>query len=233
MAGNPVVVTHIAAVRGRGPAGAARPWALRTGLALAVLSNTLGRRLLQTWYQRVVFSTMGTPHDAGMHLDDFGTVWVPLTATNLPAAMLASGSIPLVLEAVADPPGAPPGRYWDGGVVDYHPDPARFDGDGLVLYPHFFDHVIPGWFDKPLRWRRTKATALDHVVMLAPSEPFIRSLPGGKIPDRTDFARYDTEGRFDLWWQVVRRAEALGEELLELMHGPDPLAGVGTFGERR
>jgi len=66
-----------------------------------------------------------------------------------------------------------------------------------------------------------------------PTEQFVRSLPGGKIPDRTDFARYATEERFEIWWEVVRRAEALAEELAELIGGSDPLAGVQTFGERR
>ncbi len=228
---HPTVATNIAAVRGRGPAGAAHHWILRAGLGAAVVSNTLSRRLLATWFQRVVFSTGAGPADAGWDLDDFGTVTVPLTRIVLPTALLASGSIPLVLDPVVDPPGAPPGRYWDGGVIDYHHDLTRYHGDGLVLYPHFFAHVVPGWFDKPLRWRWARPATLDRVVMLVPSEAFVRSLPGGRVPDRTDFERYETEQRFATWWDVVRRCEALAEEMQELLASPDPVASVESFGE--
>lgn len=65
-------------------------------------------------------------------------------------ALLASGSIPLVLDAVTDIAGAPPGRYWDGGLVDYHLHlPYQREPD-LVLYPHFADHIVPGWLDKAM-----------------------------------------------------------------------------------
>ncbi len=35
-------------------------------------------------------------------------------------ALQASCSIPFVLQAVHDIPGAPRGAYWDGGITDYH-----------------------------------------------------------------------------------------------------------------
>jgi len=226
---HPTVVTHVGAARGRGPAGAGGPWMQRAGLAGAAISNAISRRLLGAWFQRVVFSTDGRLEDAGLHLPGFSTVTVPLTVDNLPAALLASGSIPLVLEPVEDPPGAPPGRYVDGGIVDYHPDPGRYRGDGLILYPHFFDHLTPGWFDKPFRWRRIPASALDRTVLITPSDEFVRSLPGGRVTDRGDFTRYDTETRFATWWKVVGMADDAAADLAGLLHGNDALDGLESF----
>ena len=154
---------------------------------------------------------------------------MPLTTANLPEALLASGSIPQVLEPVVDPPGAPHGRYLDGGIIDYHHDPGRYRGDGLILYPHFFDHLVPGWFDKPFRWRHVPASALDHTVLITPSEAFVRSLPAARIPDRSDFRRYDTADRFETWWKVVGMADAAAADLAGLLRGNDPLDGVESF----
>jgi hypothetical protein len=43
-----------------------------------------------------------------------------LSEANFNAALQASCSIPFVLQAIHDIPGAPPGAYWDGGITDYH-----------------------------------------------------------------------------------------------------------------
>jgi hypothetical protein len=51
---------------------------------------------------------------------DYRTRQVPLSEANFNAALQASCSIPFVLQAVHDIPGAPPGAYWDGGITDYH-----------------------------------------------------------------------------------------------------------------
>ncbi len=230
VADHPVVTTHVGAARGRSLAGAGGGALQQAGLALAAMSNAISRRLLGPWYQRVVFSSRGTAADADLDLADFSTASVPLTADNLPAALLASGSIPRVLDPVVDPPGAPPGRYWDGGIVDYHHDLGGYRGDGLILYPHFFDHLIPGWFDKPFGRRRARGRQLDRVVLLTPSEAFVASLPGGRIPDRNDFMRYGTEERFEVWWKVVARAEELADDLASLFGRSDPLDGVEAFG---
>jgi hypothetical protein len=58
---------------------------------------------------------------------------------------------------------------------------------------------------------------VEGVVLVAPSANFVASLPFGKIPDRKDFRtffRRDGE-RMDYWKGVVRRNEALGQELFE------------------
>lgn len=90
----------------------------------------------------------------------------------------------------------------------------------MVLYPHFTDKVIPGWFDKSLPWRRADRERLQDVLLLAPSAEYLAALPHGKPPDRSDFKRYlgDDQGRERYFgtrrWPKSRR---LGDEFLELV----------------
>ncbi|MEM8994194.1 MAG: patatin-like phospholipase family protein [Acidobacteriota bacterium] len=216
----PRIRTHIGTARGRGPAASGRPWLQLPSLGAAMASNALSRRLLGAWYQRVVFTNAADPDAAGMVFGDFGTAHAPLTAANLAPALVASGSIPMVLEPVRDPVGAPRGTYWDGGITDYHHDLTAYRGDGLVLFPHFYGEVIPGWFDKRLQKRRLRGPALDRVVILAPTDAFVRDLPGGKIPDRTDFETLTTDERIKRWRRVVERCKALADELREALDDP-------------
>ena len=221
--------TQIGTDRGLGAAASARPHLQLPALGVAMAANRLSRRLLGLFYQRVIFSNAEDPRSAGMKFRDFDTEYVPLTTGNLQDALIASGSIPLVLEPVRDPAGAPPGRYWDGGITDYHHDLSAYRGDGLVLYPHFFSEIIPGWFDKSLKRRFARGKQLDRVVLLTPSADFVRDLPGGKIPDRTDFETLDSDARIARWWQVVERCTALADELQELLEAPDPLPFFEPF----
>ena len=59
---------------------------------------------------------------------------VGLNADNFMQALQASCSIPFVLQAVHNIPGAPRGAYWDGGITDYHLhlDYGRFLPDASV-----------------------------------------------------------------------------------------------------
>jgi hypothetical protein len=102
-------------------------------------------------------------------------------------------------------------------VVDYHLDLDFGAGDGIVLYPHFFDHIVPGWFDKAIKWRRGTAVNFDRVLLVAPSAEFVRSLPGGKIPDRRDFYSMPEAERIKRWAKVNEMTERLGEEMRELV----------------
>ena len=79
----------------------------------------------------MLFHAPGEPspfHYAGL----LPTQHTELSTTNLRQAVLASGSIPLVLNPVEDIAGAGVGRYYDGGVTDYHFD-LPFTDNGLVL----------------------------------------------------------------------------------------------------
>jgi len=91
----------------------------RTAFARTAFDNLLARTRLARHLQRVVFHA-GATSQLDMGTDGFDTQHVDLTAANREDALLASGSIPLVCEPVRDIADAPPGDYWDGGLIDYH-----------------------------------------------------------------------------------------------------------------
>ena len=132
-------------------------------------------------------------------------------------AMLASCSIPFMLEGVAHIPGAQPGAHWDGGLVDYHVHwPYASMNPGLVLYPHFQRQVVPGWLDKGLKWRHRATPWLSNMVLLCPNPEWVRTLPGGKLPDRTDFKGLAPTERMKVWTEAVARArEKIRENISE------------------
>lgn len=134
------------------------------------------------------------------------------------AALLASASIPMVMSGVVNIPGAPAGLYRDGGLLDYHLD-LPYQQPGVVLYPHFTDRIIPGWFDKPLPWRKSNASHVQDVLLVSPSADYLASLPNGKLPDRRDFEKYlgDDVGREKSWRRAIAESERLGDDFMELV----------------
>jgi hypothetical protein len=187
----------------------------------AFATNALSRRAMGGWLERVVFSDARDP--LPVHLRDYRTSVVPLSAANLQPSILASCSIPFWLEAVRDIPGAPKGAYWDGGITDYHLhlDYASMK-EGLVLYPHFQRQVVPGWLDKSLRHRHRATERLSNVVVLAPSAQWIATLPNAKLPDRNDFKAYgdDLDGRVTAWSRALAESRRLADEFAELVQQP-------------
>jgi hypothetical protein len=178
------------------------------------------------WLERVVFSGQGAalPFDA----QDFRTRALGLTEGNFMPALQASCSIPFALKAVHDIPGAPQGAYWDGGITDYHlhlnwtastQGPER----ALVLYPHFQQAVVPGWFDKALKWRHAASAFLDSTIVLAPNPDWVKTLPNGKLPDRKDFLHYglDLPGRVKAWQQAARASQQLADEFAAWLARPE------------
>lgn len=220
MLDHPFMRTNFLAVRSRGLGGSDSPLRLGTHLAAAALANAMDRRLLRFFFERALFHD---PRQAPPFLPDlagFTLRTTPLSTANFEAALLASGSIPMVMEGVTGIEGAFPGTYRDGGIIDYHLDlRLERDSERLVLYPHFYDYIIPGWFDKALPRRRGKGDHLDSVLLVAPSREFVASLPHGKIPDRDDFAAFDDRDRLAYWHTVVARGKELGEELMEAITG--------------
>ncbi|NDD30014.1 MAG: patatin-like phospholipase family protein [Proteobacteria bacterium] len=188
---------------------------LLTGLVMASVCNAAHRRALGWFMERVIF---GVPHaeNAFAHLRDLPTRHVAMGAGHVAPALLATGSIPLLAEAV-DIADAPAGRYRDGALTDYHPAFDFGQGEGVVLYPHFFSHLIPGWLDRFAPGRRPSPRNLDRVVLIAPSKGFVASLPGGKIPDRNDFYTLSDDARIARWEAVRDASAALGEELNALI----------------
>jgi hypothetical protein len=217
---------HILAVRGRWPL--TRDSALHTplGFAAAALANAIGRRHLARFMERTVFhDPREKPHFAALEgFDAFHTHFVPLDRSNLASALMASVSIPLVLEGVAGIEGAPAGVYWDGGIIDYHLYLPYHHTTGLVLYPHFTDRIVPGWLDKALPWRHARGEWLDNVVLVAPARDYLASLPHGKLPDRKDFTRFagDDAGRMRYWRRAIAESERLAQAFLEFAAKPDP-----------
>ncbi len=206
---HPFIATHVIAARSRGLLNTDARFPMALGFAQAAIMNFFSRSLLARCFERTVF------HAGYVELgfSGFDTHHVPLTEANIDKALLASGSIPLVMSGVDRIPGARPGYYRDGGVIDYHFD-FEFDApEGLMLYPHFFDEITPGWFDKSLSWRKPCPSGLDRVLMITPSPEFVASLPGGHVPDRGDFLKLSTEDRQAQWRQVVDRCRVLADEL--------------------
>jgi hypothetical protein len=142
---------------------------------------------------------------------------IELTEKNLVDAVLASGAIPLVLQGVRNIDGAPHGIYRDGGIIDYHLDLPLSDSDRLTLFPHFFEHITPGWFDKKLSWRKPAREHTDRTILICPSPEFVARLPNKKVPDRTDFTTMSPELRRKVWRSVVAACEELADELNEVL----------------
>jgi len=213
---HPSLRLNVVVARARHLAAAETPWRQQIGLALAALGNVLSRDTLGMTFERVLFHD---PRGRAPFADPaiLPAEQVPLSTENLALAVLASGAVPLVLEGVRDIPGAAPGVYRDGGIVDYHFDSPLSGVDGLVMYPHFYPHLVPGWFDKMLPWRRAGIDSLDRTVLLCPAENFVAGLPGGKIPDRKDFEAFDTRERQRRWRIAIAEARRLGDEFAELV----------------
>lgn len=190
---------------------------LGLGLSSVIASNLLGRDRLSRHFERLIL------HDARrapplLALTDFPSRCLHLETSNLRQALLASGSIPMVMQGVMDIPGVGPGTFRDGGLLDYHLD-LPYSGSDIVLYPHFTDKIIPGWFDKALPWRRGDLNRLQDVLLLAPSREYLSTLPFGKLPDRSDFKRFmgkDAE-RQRYWRTAMANSQRLGDEFVELV----------------
>lgn len=233
IAGNPVIRTHIIADRARRMVASEHPAALAAGLAACGLANAVSRRSLGWFFERTVFASQ--PGALALPFDDLPTRHLALSGENVAEALMATGSIPLVMEGVRGVPGAPAALFRDGGITDYHFDLPFSRLEGLVLYPHFYAGLVPGWFDKMVRWRRIHPERFDNVVVLAPSADFVATLPYGKIPDRKDFEVMDTRQRMDYWARVLDASHALGDALADLVENGQGLDDIRplTSGRRK
>lgn len=213
---HPVLRTHVMAVRARHLAGSDHRPLLAAVLLLAASLNAVDRRLLGAFFERALFFDA---RDLPPFFDvsGFPLQHIRVGLDNLEDAIVATGSIPMVLTGVRDIARAAPGVYRDGGIIDYHVDLPHSDNGRLALYPHFFGRIVPGWFDKRFTWRRPDATNVARTILVSPSDEWVARLPKGKIPDRFDFRNYPPAERVTVWWQVVRECEALAEEFLDVI----------------
>lgn len=195
--------------------------ALTAGFSRASLSNLLSRERLGKHLHRHVFADPRNPLPASTFAG-FNHQTLALTSKNTKSALLASGSIPYVLNAITidDNPG-----YRDGGLIDYHID-LPITEDGLVFMPHFSRRFVSGWLDKTLPWRKPRF--LDNYLVIHPTDEWIASLPDKKIPDRSDFKRYrhDYDQRVRVWREVAERSQELAYCLAERAARQDWLAHI-------
>ena len=239
---------NVLAVRGKGILAREQRGRTHAGYALAALANAVSRKHLRhfldrTWFysgyktppstgvpeQKWLTSTADAsilnmqPFFASLELDPFKTEYAALTEKNFRDALIASGSIPLVLEGVVGIDGASEGTYWDGGIIDYHLHLPYAHTEGIVLYPHFTNKIVPGWLDKMLPWRKAKGASLDNVVLVCPSAEYLQQLPMKKLPDRNDFKRFanDYEGRLKYWRFAIDESARLRDELAGLIESGD------------
>ncbi len=213
---HPVFRTNVMTVRSRHVTASERPAVLVPGLLAAAALNAVSRRSLGAFFDRVLFYDA---RDLPPFFDvrGFPISRVALTDTNLADAIVASGSIPMVLSGVRDIAGAPRGIYRDGGVIDYHLDLPLSAPERLTLYLHFIDRIVPGWFDKKLAWRRPAASNVDRTILVSPSRAFVSRLPHGKIPDRRDFVNFERDERVRAWRTVVDMCDELADEFREVL----------------
>ena len=75
-----------------------------------------------------------------------------------------------------------------------------------------------------LKHRHSASERLANVVVLAPSLEWIASLPGGKLPDRSDFKAYvnDEAGREAAWTRAVAESQRLADEFAAIVERGQP-----------
>ena len=224
---------HLLAVRGKGGlTSPAHPRAELRGFATAALHNACSRAWLGRLMDRVVIGDARAQATwLRERFDAFTTHFSSLTRQNLAASLLASGTLPLIMKPVTGIADLPAGSYWDGGIIDYHLalPYAKAAGEGrsdLVLYPHFTQHIVPGWLDKGFPWRRAGRAHrhwLDNVLIVSPSAEFLRTLPRAKLPDRADFKFYglDHDERIRNWTRAMGEGQRLRDELAAFVAKPD------------
>ncbi|SNS20491.1 hypothetical protein SAMN06265795_101508 [Noviherbaspirillum humi] len=225
---------HILASRGsRWLAAPKARGAAMAGFGAAILGNLLSRSGLARHMERVVIGDAHAPADwLRQRFDAFATHFARLAPDNLDSALLASGTLPFIMEPVRGIPHAPSGTYWDGGLIDYHlalpySRISEVERGGLVLYPHFGPHIVPGWFDKQMPWRfahrARDAHWLDNVILVSPTRRFLERLPNRKLPDRNDFVKYglDHDARTADWQRAIAESARLRDELAAFVEKPD------------
>lgn len=213
----PHIRSHIVVCRARHLNGAGSKLALAAGLGITAMTNLVSRRTLGWHFERLVFASAieGSPF---AQLKDLPGDSALLSSDNIQAVLLATGSIPLLLSPVTEISGVTNGHFYDGGITDYHFDLPLSQAPGLTLYPHFYPHMAPGWFDKSLPWRRAKRR-YHNALLLAPTEEFVASLPYGKIPDRKDFETLDSASRIQYWRRAADISNRLADEFAEVFLG--------------
>ncbi len=212
---HPVYDLAVHTVRSKGPAASENSRVQGAALLLAAGMNAVSSRAMNLFFQRIVFFSGPEKPD---FTQSFNGAAVKLDENNLRAVALATGSLPYIIKGVADISGAPRGIYRDGGIVDYQLNqdycPAS---DRITLFFHYQERIVPGWFDKPIKWRNPPSGSLDRVLQVYPGPDFVELLPDHRLPDRQDFITFvnNPAERMRRWDKASDLSEILGREFLE------------------
>ncbi|OUR59648.1 hypothetical protein A9Q74_17085 [Colwellia sp. 39_35_sub15_T18] len=230
---NKIFKAHFIVAKSKGLTSYDNRLAQVAGLLASMLLNKIDRKLLAFQYERYIYR----PSSSHIKINDpynFSSHYIDFTKENIGSALLASGSIPLVMSGIKNIANSPKGTYRDGGIIDYHFDftvehkllehePVKHKSiehnnktQGLTLYPHFSPKPKAGWFDKNSS-RQVLAKSYENTVLIVPSSKFIASLPYKKIPDRNDFKNLATDTRIKYWLTVLSETDRLAESLNELI----------------
>ena len=76
--------------------------------------------------------------------------------------------------------------------------------------------------DKKLSHRHGATPFLDTTIVVSPQPDWVKTLPNGKLPDRTDFMTYnrDLAGRVKVWKTAIAESGRLADELAEWLLRP-------------
>ncbi len=221
---NDVFKAHFIVAKSKGLTSFENKLTQGTGLLASMLLNKIDRKLLGLQFERYIFR----PSSSQLKINDpyhFSSYYMNFTQDNIGEALLASGSIPMVMAGIKNIHGSSKGMYRDGGIIDYHFDFILENGSfgnenktqELTLYPHFSPKPKAGWFDKNSS-RKVLAKSYEDTVLIVPSAKFVESLPYNKIPDRNDFKNLEVDTRIKYWLTVLSETDRLAESLNEFIH---------------
>ena len=121
---NPVFKAHFIVAKSNGFIASENKLIQLLGLSKSYMLNRVNRKLLGSQYERFIF---GAPN-SNLSITDsynFKTQNIALNQTNLKDALLASGSIPLVMQGIKNIAGSPQGMYRDYSAIAIHALQAR------------------------------------------------------------------------------------------------------------
>ena len=212
---HPVFDLAVHTVRGRGPCASENRKIQGMGLIAGALMNAVSPRAMEHFFERMVF--FSGPVKPGFLDNSFHGRAVRLNPSNLRKAALATGCLPYIVAGVKNIADAPPGVYRDGGLIDYQLNQDYCPPDrGITLFFHYQERIIPGWFDKPLKWRTPPKGSLNRVLQVFPGPDFLKLLPDQRLPDRDDFRIFvdNPAERIRRWDKVSEVSEVLGEAFM-------------------
>jgi hypothetical protein len=212
---HPIFDLAVHTVRGRGPGASENPKIQGPALIAGALMNIISPKGVERFFERVVF--FSGPDKPKFLTNCFRGKSVRLSTRNFRMAALATGCLPYVVAGVKDISEAPAGIYRDGGLIDYQLNQDYCPGDnGLTLFFHYQERIVPGWFDKPLKWRSPPKGSLNRVLQVYPSPEFVELLPGRRLPDRDDFKIFvdNPAERIRRWDAISETSEVLGETFI-------------------